>query len=373
MKVICAKETLTKGIQTVSPVASAKTSLPVLSNFLFETKEDKIRLLATDLEISVQCHIKGEIIEDGSITIPSKRFSDIIKELPQDASIEITSDDSNQIFINSGKSKFTLMGISSSEYPHIPDFPKENNFTISKDTFSSMTKKTVFAVSKDSQRFILTGIYFSIENGILKMAATDGRRLAYIFTEGIDESIKNNAIVPSKAISDIIRLLSGDVKDENIKIAITENKIALQFDDITFLSTLIEGIFPNYEQVIPKNSQANVKINVKETLSAVRQMSLLTGDKLAADRSSGVKFNFENNLLKISAAVAGVGSGETAVEIEYKDNPIEISFNPTFIKEILQNIDTEWAVFGISNNGNPAAISPENNKNYLCVVMPMRI
>ncbi|MDR2860542.1 MAG: DNA polymerase III subunit beta [Elusimicrobiota bacterium] len=374
MKVICTKEILIKGIQTVSPVAASKTALPVLSNFLFETKGDKIKLSATDLEIAVQCHIKGEILEEGSITIPAKRFADIIKELPQDAEIEIKADEvSNQINIKSGKSKFNLMGISVTEYPKIPDFPKENNFSISKDIFIDMLKKTVFAVSKDSQRFVLTGVYFVIENGTLKMAATDGRRLAYIMTEGIDAKVKNKAIVPSRAISDIIRLFSSDIKDETIKVGLSENRCAVEIDDITFLSTLVEGIFPNYEQVIPKKSDISVRINVKETLAAVRQMSLLTGDKMTADRSSCVKFAFDKNILKVSASTAGVGSGETEMEIEYNNEATEISFNPTFVKEVLQNIDTEWAIFEFSNSINPSTLTPENNKNYLCVVMPMRV
>ncbi|MCL2390019.1 MAG: DNA polymerase III subunit beta [Endomicrobia bacterium] len=374
MKVICGKEELMRGIQTVSPVASSKSTLPVLSNFLFETEKNIIKLSSTDLEIAVKCHIKGEIVEEGGITIPAKRFADIIKELSQDAEIEIRADETNQINIKSGKSKFTLMGISKTEYPVIPEFPKENNFTIKSDVFSSMLKKTVFAVSKDSQRYVLNGVYFIAEEGVLRMVATDGRRLAYVTSESLDKKIKGKAIVPTKAITDMLRLISAsDDAAEDVKVGIADNQCAIEFRDITFLSTLIEGVFPNYEQVIPKKTESQVKLSVKDTLTAVKQMALLTGDKLSSDRSSAVKFYFASNVLRISASTAGLGSGEVEVEIDYKGEPSEINFNPNFIKEVLQNIDEESAVFSFTNALNPATLSPEKDKNYLCVVMPMRV
>ncbi|MDR1196619.1 MAG: DNA polymerase III subunit beta [Endomicrobium sp.] len=372
MKVICGKDELMKGVQTILPVVSSKSTLPVLSNFMFETEVDKIKLSSTDLEIAVKCHIKGEIAQEGGITIPAKRFADIIKELSSDADIEIQADDTNQINIKSGKSRFTLMGISKSEYPVIPEFPKENNFIIKKDIFASMLKKTVFAVSKDSQRYVLNGVYFIAEEDSLKMVATDGRRLAYV-TEGLGTKIKGKAIIPTKAVNDMLRLISAsDSKIEDIKIGIAENQCAAEIGDITFLSTLIEGIFPNYEQVIPKKSESKVKLSVKDTLTAVKQMALLSGDKLS-DRSSAVKFYLSPNMLRISASTAGLGSGEVEVEIDYKGEPTEINFNPNFIKEVLQNIDGDFTNFEFTNALNPATLAPEQDKNYICVVMPMRV
>jgi DNA polymerase-3 subunit beta len=376
MKVICGKEELNKGMQTISPIASSKSTLPVLSNFLFETEDGKIKLSSTDLEIAAKCYIKGEILEEGGITIPAKRFADIIKELPSENEIELKSDETNQLNINSGKSKFNLMGISKSEYPVIPDFPSENNFAVKRELFASMLKKTIFAVSKDAQRYVLNGVYFILEENILKMVATDGRRLAYVATnevQGINSQTKIKVIVPTKAIADMLRLLSSDIKAENIKIGITGNQVALEIEDITFLSTLIEGVFPNYEQVIPKTCEIKVKLNVKDTLAAVKQMSLLTVDKVSSDRASAVKFYFNSNVLRISAATAGLGSGEVELEIDYKAEPTEINFNPSFVKEVLQNIDEESTIFEFKNSINPATIVPQKDKNYLCVVMPMRV
>jgi DNA polymerase-3 subunit beta len=373
MKVICEKEELIRGIQMISPVTPSKNTIPALSNFLFETERDKIKLSSTDLEIAVQCYIKGEITEDGGITIPSKRFADIIKELSADNEIEIKADETNQINIKSGKSKFNLMGISKTEYPVIPEPPEKNNFTIKKEIFASMLKKTVFAASKDSQRYVLNGVYFILGDGKLKMVATDGRRLAYVKTNITQAGIKGKAIIPTKAVNDILRLLSLDINSEDIKIGIADNRISAEIDDITMLSTLVEGTFPNYEQVIPKKSDLRIKLNVKNALIAVKQMALLTDNRLLSDKSAAVKFYFSQNLLKISASSTGIGSGETELEIEYKNDPAEINFNPDFIKEILQSIDEDSVIFEFSNSLNPAVIFPETDENYLCVIMPMRV
>lgn len=373
MKVHCGKEELMKGLQIVAPVASSKNTLPVLSNFLFQTDSDKIKLSSTDLETSVECYIKGEIIEDGAITIPAKRFADIIKELPGEQEINIKTDDTNQIKIVSGKSKFNLMGISQKEYPVIPEVPGDNNIEIKKETLISMIKKTIFAVSKDTQRYVLNGIYVIIENDKLKMVATDGRRLAYVEDTTIQTSIKKSAIVSFKAMTDILRLLTGDSSSAVIRLGITNNQMVLEMNNITFLSTLIEGVFPNYEQVIPKGNELKVRLNVKNTLAAVKQMSLLAADKTSSDRSAAVRFCFNTDSLKISASTAGLGSGEVDLEVIYKGELTEINFNPTFIKEVLQNINEEFAILEFKSALNPVQISPENSEKYLCVVMPMRV
>ncbi|GMO66475.1 MAG: DNA polymerase III subunit beta [Endomicrobiia bacterium] len=373
MKVICGKEELLRGIHTVSSTASPRSTLPVLSNFSFETKVDKIKLSSTDLEIAVECYIKGEIVEDGGVTIPMKKFSDIVKELPTDKEIEIRADETSHINITSGKSKFNLMGISKSEYPVIPAFSRENCFTIEKEIFTQMLRKTIFSASRDLQRYTLNGVYFVVMNNKLSMAATDGRRLAYITTNSINEMVKGKAIVPTKAVNDMLRLLSSDIKSKNIKISIMTNQIATEIDDIVFLSTLIDGTFPSYEQVIPKNSKFKIKLNVKDTLAAVKQMAILTENRLSHDISSAVKFYFDTDILKTSASTAGIGTGEVELEVEYKDKPSEINFNPNFVKEVLQNIDEDFAMFEFSDSLNPALIYPENNKSYLCVIMPMRV
>jgi len=373
MHIICGKEELMKGVQIVSPIAPARSTLPVVSNSLLEIKENRVKLSSTDLEISVQCYIKGEVLEEGAVTIPTKRFADIIRELSPDKEIEIKSDEANQINIKSGKSKFNLMGIPKSEFPVLPEFSKENTFTIKREEFASMLRKTIFAVSGDIQRYVLNGVCFVMAGNKLSLVATDGRRLAYVVNEKMQKIGERKAIVPTKAATNMLRLLSSDTKSDSVNISTTDNQIAMEADDIAFLSTLIEGTFPNYEQVIPKKSELKIKLNVEDTLAAVKQMALLTGDGLSSDRSSAIKFYFSADVLKISASTAGVGSGEVELEVEYKGKPDEINFNPNFIKDVLQNIGEDSAVFEFTNALNPAVVSPVTDKNYLCIIMPMRV
>ncbi|MDR3111942.1 MAG: DNA polymerase III subunit beta [Elusimicrobiota bacterium] len=379
MKVICEKEVLSEGLDKVSSVTStSRSALPVLSNFLFATDKDsgKIKLSSTDLETAVQCYIKAEIIEEGAITIPTKRFFDIVKEIQnnkESTKIEITSDETNKINIKSHNSHFDLTGISKTEYPEIPSFPKENNFSISKDTLIKMLKKTVFSTSKDTQRYVLNGVCFVFsDDGKFEIAATDARRLAYIWTSIPSVNVKSKFIVPTKAVNEIIRLFPIDSVDENINIGLSDNHIAFEIGDITLTSTLIDGAFPNYEQIIPKDPEFKIKLNVESTLAAVRLASLLTGEKITVDKVSMVVFTFSDNNLNISAKTAGIGEGEVNIEVEYKNAPIEIKLNPDFVKEILQNCGEEFIYFEFTNTTMPIVFTPEKNKCYICIVMPMR-
>ena len=368
MKVLCEKEELLRGTQIVQSVVSARSTLPILSNFLFEAEGQSIKLSSTDLEVGVSCFIKGEISKEGSITIPAKRFADIVRELPENKQIEIRADETNQISIKCDKSHFILMGLPKSEYPVLPDFPEEKTFKIQKNLLKTMLRRTSFAVSTDETRYVLNGVYLIAENGALKFVATDGRRLAYISRDCIDKKFTHRAIIPTKSVNEIQKILGSEEKDAEVKIGVTDNQIAFQIENISILSRLIEGTFPNYEQVIPKKHESQIKVSVKEALSAVRQMALLTSDKAAT-----VKFLFAKNMLRISAQAQGLGSGEAEIDIEHSGANLEIAFNPGFLIDILKNTDDDNVIFELTNSLNPALLSPANDKNYLCVVMPMRL
>ena len=368
MKVICSKEELLRGAQIVQTIVTPRSTLPILSNFLFEAQGNQIKLSSTDLEVGVSCFVKGEVSQEGAITIPAKRFSDIVRELPGDKDIELRADDSNQVSVKCGKSHFVLMGLPKNDYPVLPQFPEEKTFALSKQLLKAMLRRTSFAVSTDETRYVLNGVYLLAEEGVLRFVSTDGRRLAYLAKEGIDKKIQYKAIIPTKAVNEVMRMLSNEEKDSDASIGITENQIAFRIDNVTIISRLIEGTFPNYEQVIPKKHDKQIVLKVKETLSAVKQMSLLTSDK-----ASTVKFTFGKNVLRISASSQGLGSGEVEIDIENAGPNMEIAFNPMFLIDILKNADEDQVAVELTNSLNPALIRPFNDKNYLCVVMPMRI
>ena len=368
MKTIVTKDELMKGLQMVVPIVGNKITLPVLSNILFATENGQIKLSATDLETGIVCFIKGEIIEDGAITIPAKKFAEIIKEITEE-NIEIKTTDNN-ITIKTKKSKFTLTGIDKKEYPKMQDYNAENVITLDTKGLVSMFQKTLFAVSKDMQRFVLTGVYMVIESGKMEIVSTDGKRLAYISIEGIDVNAQGKAIIPTKAIIDLCKIISLN-NTTNIKLNLSDNLATFIVNDIVFQTRLIEGVFPNYKQVMPTNNLATIKLNVAETLTAVKQASLFASNMLSGS-TGAIKMNFSKNKLVVSAQSTNSGSGEIEMDIEYDGEKLGFLFNPNYIKDVLQNIEDDNVVLSYKNTTSPTTFSPEKKNNYICVVMPMK-
>ncbi len=371
MKIICSKDELLKGIQIAQLAISSKTNLPILANFLLETHKDKIKMAATDLEIGIKCYIKGEIVKKGSISVPARKFIDIVKELPEDETHINVKD--NQISITSGKAKFSITGLSSEEFPVLPEFTQKEYIEINAALLKEMIQKTVFAVSRDESHYVLNGIYFMIEENIMKMVATDGRRLCSITKEIsnlITKKEKIEIIVPSKALNELKNLLNtvADEKEKKIKMAISENQIIFKIDETILISRLIEGRFPTYEQVIPSSSKMKVKIDVQQLFKSTRRVAVLTNE-----RSNSVKYILNNNKIKILANTVGLGEAEDEINIDYDKEQMEIAYNPNYVMDILKNIDTPEIYLELNEPLSPGVIKPVENKDYLCVIMPMKI
>lgn len=371
MKVIIAKDELTKGLQMCVSAVAQKTTLPILSNFLFETEGNKIKLSATDLETGITCYLKAEIVEEGSITIPAKKFSDIIKELPN-TDIEIKADKTNQINIKVAKSKFVLMGLATDDYPKMPQADTEKGLQINTKTFADMLKKTIFAVSKDQQRYVLNGVYVCLENGKMEVVATDGKRLAYITDNYENTQITGQAIIPTKAANEIIKLLTFNPAIETATIYFGQTNIVVQVADVTLVTNLIEGKFPNYKQILPTTELNTVKLNVPETTAAVKQVALFTIPDSISNKVAAIKFMFDKNTMKVLANTSTIGSGEYETNIEFDKPKFSVLVNPVFATDVLKNITDENMLFSYTTSNAPVFISPTNNKNYICVIMPIK-
>ncbi|MDI6641049.1 MAG: DNA polymerase III subunit beta [Elusimicrobiota bacterium] len=380
MQLNCSKENLLQGIQIIETAVSTKTTLPILSNFLLEVEQNKIKLVATDLEIAVRCFIEGKIISTGAITVPAKRFSSIIREIPTEE-IQIKVVDNNQIDIRSSKSHFSLYGTSKEDFPVLPEFVEEKAVAVDCEILKEMLKKTSFAISTDETRYALTGTLVLIGENKIKFVATDGRRLAYIIRDGISAKSSLQAIVPGKAINELLRILQAlparkvpepkamaGSEDKKVKISITKNQVAFKVEDIVLISRVIDSEFPNYEQVIPKKHQYRIKINAKELLSATKQIALLTHD-----RGGAVKFSYGKQILRVSAQTQGLGSGEVDLDTDYTGSNLEIAFNPGLIVDLLKNLTEEEVIFEINSPFEACVIKAVGDENYLYVAMPVRI
>jgi DNA polymerase III subunit beta len=334
MQIVCSKTELLKGIQTVQTAVSSKSTLPVLSNILLETKTNQLKLAATDLEVGVRCLIKAEIVKDGALTVPAKTFSDFVKTLPEDKEIKITAEET-RLEIKAGKTRCVLLGLPREDFPVMPEFPESKAIGFESKTLREMIKKTAYSVSTDETRYQLNGIYFIIDKGIARMVATDGRRLAYIARPIADKTVTMAAIVPSKAIGEVQQLLA-DVKDADIiRVSITENQVAFKANDTVIMSRLIEGNFPNYDQVIPKSTEVRVQTATRDLLMMTQRAALGSGE-----RGGAVRFVLEKGRIRAIGSAQGRVEVEDELPIDYSGNPIEISFNPVFVLDVLKNIDS---------------------------------
>jgi DNA polymerase-3 subunit beta len=257
MKIKLSKEDLLNGIQTVQNIVSTKATLPILSNMLIETYAKGVKLNTTDLDIGISCELPVDTIEQGAITIPAKRFSDIVRELPP-GEIIISAKKNNQIDIEGNKCRFKLSGLPKEEFPKFPEFKDKEIIHIEQAVLKDMIRMTSFAVSHEESRYVLNGILFEIEGDTLRMVATDGRRLAKS-DQKISTPIKKeiSVIIPLKAILEVFR----NLKDEGMVSFVTgTNQVLFDIEGILIASRVIEGEFPNYDQVIPKLTAKKIKV-----------------------------------------------------------------------------------------------------------------
>ena len=368
MKITTSKENLLKGIQTVQNAVSSKSTLPILSHILLEAKKDGIKLTATDLEIGMVVRIEGEVAEEGAITVPARKFSEIVKELPSGIPINISVKKGQSINIEASKSYFRLVGLLKEDFPQLPDFPSNPKSVdlvkLPQKLLKNMIQLTAFAMSHDETRYVLNGLLFSFKDKVLKLVATDGRRLALIEKE-IPEmgNIKRDVIVPMKTIQELNRNL-GETGDALFYFK--ENQLQINLGQTTIISRLIEGEYPNYEQVIPKKTKEELKINTQDFLQAARRASILTNQD-----SQSVKINLIKDRMIITKNTPDLGEAREEVEVDYKGGELAIGFNHLFLIDVLKNVSDESVRFGFIDPEKPAVI--RSGEDYTYIVLPMQV
>ncbi len=368
MKINTQKDDLLRGVQVVQNAVSSKSTLPILSHILIEAKKGEIRLTATDLEIGISVRVEGEVLEDGAITVPARKFSEIVKELPTQQLITISLKKSQSINIEAGKSYFRLMGLSKEDFPQIPEFPTSNKsaevIKIPQKILKTMIQLTSFAMSHDESRYVLNGILFSFKDKGLKLVATDGRRLAFIERQIPDlGSLRKDVIVPMKTIQELNRNLT---EENDVLFCFKENQLQISLNPITITSRLIEGEYPNYEQVIPKKIKEELKINTQNFLQATRRASVLTNQE-----SQSIKINIIRDKLIITKNTPELGEAREELDVDYKGGELAIGFNPSFLIDVLKNVVEEDIKFGFIDPEKPAVI--RSGEDYTYIVLPMQV
>lgn len=363
MKFVISRNDLNNLIRKVQNVVPQNAPIPILSHFLIEAENDEIVITATDLTVGTRCAAKAKIYEKGSLSIPSKRFLQLIRELTE-PNIEVVAADGEMAEIKAGSSRFRLNGMDKEEFPSLPDLKEATQFSIKSELLKEMLYRTAFAVSKEDNRYILTGVLMRIEQGKAIFVGTDGKRLAKTETPiNLPHEFSGEYILPIKAVDEIMKMLS---EDEMATVYLTDDKVAVESGNTVLVTKLLSGDYPDFEQVISSKSALSLSLHREEMMTLLKQISLFT-----YDASSSVRFAFMSGELILTANCAEVGEGKVSMPVNYSGPKLEIAFNPFFFLDILRHSKDETVNLGISDAYNPGIITDSTTSLY--IIMPMRL
>lgn len=369
MKFVVDKDIFLNGLKIVERATVAKGLQPVLANILIESiSNDTIKLTATNFDLTVTTTINCQIEKEGRITLPAKRLSDIISRLGN-APINFEIDNNSIAIITSGKSKFDIIGISASEFPNIEDNDSvDESIEIEMKPFVTCAKMTNFAAAGYETNNLLSGVICSINDKILEMASTDGNRLsrAKEFVKN-DENKEFSMIVPSKVLAEFIRMTSY-VEEENVIIAKDKAKIIFKTGSTKLISRLMEGQYPKYNQLIPTTFGKQALVNRDKLISALEIVSTMINEK-----TSIVKFEFTDGILKMNADTPDAGASEDKIEISYSGEDMLIAFNYRYLLDFLKIAEVEEILIQMNTNLSPTVLRPKSEEDYLYLIMPVQI
>jgi DNA polymerase III subunit beta len=368
MRFTIAREKLQEGLTAVSASVPAKTTLPVLANIMIETTEKGIRLSGTDLDIAVSTEIPADVDTQGAITIPARKLTEIARELPP-SPVKISASGEQRATLECGRSRFKLLGLPRDEFPSFPSVRFDQSWRIRSGELQKLIGHTAFAVSNEESRPILNGVLWELRPERMRMVATNGHRLAKmeipITSEGAPSG---DLIVPPKALEQVRRLF---LPDEDLEIARGDNHLGFRSPTTSVFTRLIEGPYPNYEQVIPKD---NDRVGIAEKaalISALKRMSVI-----ASDQTHRIRMSFNSGMLKFSVQTPDLGEAQDELPVRFTGDPLDIGFNATYLLEILRYMPTDEVRMTFKAPERAATIEPEgwsDPAKFLCLVMPLRL
>lgn len=370
MKLTIAKADLQRGLARIQSIVEKRNSMPILANALIEAADGKLEIAATDLEVGIRGSEAAEVARPGGLTVSAKKLFEIIRELPDDV-VQLEATPNSYLEIQCARAKFTLAGTASEEYPTLPVFSPEKTVMVQAAVLGSMIERTMYAASADETRYNLNGVYLEVleETGKIRMAATDGHRLALVdrnLTSEV-EGLTSGVIIPRKGLAELKRLVDEDDAEE-IELAFEGNNGLARKGDVTLVMRLIEGEFPNYRQVIPKEHTITLTLAVDTISQAVRRVALLS-----SERSRAVKFELSESQLVISSNNPDLGDAREELDIEYSGEPLSIGFNARYLQDALNASHAKEIQLAFLDDLSPARVTPTDDPDTLAVVMPMRI
>lgn len=375
MEFLIKKEDLFNGIKIVERATAMKGLQPVLANILIETiDKSTIKLSATDLDLTVIATVQAQIKEEGKITLPAKKLSEIVSRL-SDCLINFKLiEETNSVNLTCKNTKFDIIGISASEFPATVDniqFDEENAIDIDLKIFTKAIKQAGFAAAGYESNNLLSGVVCDISESTLEMASTDGNRLARIREkierEGENKSKASQLIIPSKTLQEFIKM-SAFIEEDSVKIFTDKTKLIIKSDHTMIISRLMEGQYPKYNQLIPQDSPKEAIVNILQLISSLERVAIMVNEK-----TSIIKFEFKENKLVLTADTPDSGASEDEIEIDYTFEELKIAFNYRYVLESLKGMDTTEVKIGLNTGLSATILKPNNDEDYVCLIMPVQI
>ncbi|MDX9993151.1 MAG: DNA polymerase III subunit beta [Anaerolineales bacterium] len=375
MKVTVLQENLARGLSIVSRAVSPRSTLPVLANVLIATDEGRLRLSATNLELGITCWIGAKIEEEGSTTVPSRTLADLVGTMP-DPQVSLTLNPQNQTLnVRSGSSTNDIKGIDAQEFPPMPVPDFEDAILINVADFKEMIQQVAFAASTDEARPVLMGVLVTVEKNLVTMAAADGFRLSVrkaALSAEVPASV--SAIIPARALNELARIAADGEQMIQMVLPKGRGQVVFRIKDAELVSQLVDGTFPDYQQIIPRSHKSRTLIATASLLKACRQAEIF-----AREGSNVVRLDIKTNgemqpgEVEISAHSEETGSNETLVEATVDGIPLLIAFNVKYLREVLEVIKTPNVAIETSAANAPGVVRPVGDDDFLHVIMPMHL
>ena len=381
MKFEIDKRDFLRGLSSIQSTAGRKTTLPILSHVLIELQKDSLFLTGTDLETGIREELPAHVHDEGKASISAKKLFEIVRELPEEI-IHIQKKENHWITLKCGRSIFNLAGLDPDEFPSLPVFRDEFFSKLPCRFLMEMIEKSVFAASNEDSRYHLNGIFFlqTKRDGkeILRMVATDGHRLSLVNREGqAIHGIEKGIIIPKKAVLEIKKIMGDKSGEENVEIYFDGTHGFLRMAKSLMVVRLIDGEFPEYEQVIPKENDKKIVVEKEKIYGCLKRVSTM-----ATERVEGIRLSVKKNSMELNSYNQDFGDAKEEMEVAYEGPDIEIGFNARFLMEVLNVLNSEEVLIELKDEGSPGIIRPIVSKeppvslessDQLYIVMPMRI
>ncbi len=366
MKIVTDRENLLDPLQKISGVVEKRQTLPILANILVNATNGRLNLTATDLEVELKTSTQAECEGDTEFTLPARKLLDICKALPESAQITLDVSE-DKVKIQSGRSRFTLSILPATDYPIIEPTPSSTVFSIKESTLCKLIESTQFAMAQQDVRYYLNGMLLELDKQDIRTVATDGHRLAMCQKKMVLEEAANlQVILPRKAVIELSRLLSN--QDKEIKIELSNSYIKVLLEHSVFTSKLIDGRFPEYQRVMPANSDKEV-----EAEKVLFKQSLTRASILSNEKYRGIRFHLKPNVLQLQAHNPEQEESEEELEVNYQGDELKIGFNVGYLLDAISAIKEDTVIMELKDTNSSALIYGKDNQDTKYVVMPMRI